>query len=155
MYKTVKKLVYFITFAMFITYTYGYKNADEAIKALKSQKNSEVIKACKYLGDEEEKKGIDGLIEVMKTHKNSKVRISAISALSKMDEKGKPTTELKNVIMKDSDNTVVYAALIAIYNLKDFENKAAKEALDYCDQNKKNDRYITDIVQRIKKVLKE
>lgn len=153
--KPLKKIVLFLSFTVFIASAFAYKNADEAIKALSAKDNAEVIKACKYLGEEEEKKAIKPLISVIKTHKNPKVRIAAISALSKMDEKGTPTTELKNVVMTDADNTVVYAALIAIYNLKDFENKAASEALDYCDKNKKGDKYITDIVQRIKKALKD
>ncbi len=133
----------------------AYKNTDEARNALKSADDAEVIKACAYLGEEEEKKAVDDLLVVIKNHKNPKVRIAAISALSRTEVKGKPTTELKNLIVSEKDNTIVYAAVIGIFNLQDFENKAATEVLDFCDQNKKDDPYITDIVARIKKAMKK
>lgn len=130
------------------------KSTKDYIKDLQSSDPKTVIAAAHYLGKEEEKEAIDPLIAVAKNNSNTQVRVAAIAALGQMDEKGKPTTELKNIIVSDKNNTVVYAALLAILNLKDFDNKAAKEAIDYCDKNKSDDPFIKDAVQKIKKLMK-
>ncbi|MDH5717776.1 MAG: HEAT repeat domain-containing protein [Spirochaetia bacterium] len=127
-------------------------NADY-IKDLKSDKEAVVIEACKGLRTAAAKEAIEPLIEVLKNNESIKARIAAANALGVMQEKGKPTTALKEAIEKDVSNDVIYASLLSILNLKDFENPDAKKALEFCNENKMDDKLIKDIVDRINKAM--
>ena len=152
-----KKIAILSTIALAFTFssTAADKSNEDYINDLTSDDQATVNSACLHLGKEEEKKAIDDIINVIKTSTNTGTKVSCIDALSKMDEKGKPTTSLKEVVETDKDNSVVYSALLAILNLKDFENKSAETALDYANENKKDDYLISDIVTRIKEAIEK
>ena len=147
-----KKIAILSTIALAFTFssTAADKSNEEYINDLTSSDQALVNSACLHLGKEEEKKAIDEIINVIKTSPNTGTKVSCIDALSKMGEKGKPTTSLKEVVETDKDNSVVYSALLAILNLKDFENVDADTALDYASENKHDDDLIKDVVRRIK-----
>ena len=126
------------------------KEVQDYINDLKAGEEQKVLEAAKYLGKEKEKEAIEPIIDAIKFHGLRNVRIALVDALGRMDEKGRPTSALKELIETDKDNHVIYTALLAILNLKDFENEDAKKALDYCDQNKKDDIFIADAVAKIK-----
>lgn len=129
------------------------KTTKEYIVDLKSDNDATVITASKNLGEAKAKEAIEPMIEAVKTHQNPKVRIALASGLGLMETKTQPTTALSEVIKTDDDNSVVYASLLAILNLKDFDNPATKEAIDYCEKNKTGDEYITDVVKKIHAAL--
>ena len=147
-----KKIAILSTIALAFTFssTAADKSNEEFINDLTSGDQALVNSACLHLGKEEEKKAIDEIINAIKTSTDTGTKVSCIDALSKMDEKGKPTTSLKEVVETDKDNSVVYSALLAILNLKDFENVDADTALDYASENKQDDDLIKDVVRRIK-----
>lgn len=152
-----KKIAILSTIALAFTFssTAADKSNEDYIGDLKSGDQALVNSACLHLGKEEEKKAIDEIINVIKTSTNTSTKVSCIDALSKMGEKGKPTTSLKEVVETDKDNSVVYSALLAILNLKDFENEDAKIALDYADENKQDDDLMSDVVKRIKEAMEK
>jgi len=125
------------------------KSTDEYIKDLQSESAEVVITAAQNLGEKKVVEAIDPLIEVIKTHESAKVRIAVASSLGKMGTKGEPTTTLSKVIMKDNDNSVVYASLLAILNLGDVKNEAALEAVKFCEENKSDDIFIKDVVSKL------
>lgn len=148
-------LLFSIMMLVSVNSLYAEKSEKEYIQDLSSNDAATVKEAAKYVGKEKVTHAIDPLINVANNFPRSDVRISAVSALGMMEEKGKPTTALKDVIMKDADNDVVYASLLSILNLKDFENADAAAALDYCEKNKMNDIFIADIVKRIRVKMSE
>lgn len=131
------------------------KSVDEYIGDLKSSDDAVVITAARQLGLVKAKPAIDPLVEVLKTNKNPQVRISAASSLGQIGEKGAPTNALSSAVQTDEDNAVVYASLLAILNLADFDNPSAEEALDYAEKNKSDDEFIKDVVSRIRKAMKK
>ena len=153
-----KKIAILSTIALAFTFsiTAADKSNEAYINDLKSDDQDLVNSACLHLGKEEEKKAIDEIINAIKTSTNNTgTKVSCIDALSKMGEKGKPTTSLKEVVETDKDNSVVYSALLAILNLKDFENEDAEMALAYADTNKEDDDLISDVVKRIRKAMEK
>lgn len=152
-----KKIAILSTIALAFTFssTAADKSNEAYIDDLTSGDQALVNSACLHLGKEEEKKAIDEIINVIKTSPNTGTKVSCIDALSKMGEKGKPTTSLKEVVETDKDNSVVYSALLAILNLKDFENEDAKTALNYADANKQDDDLMSDVVRRIREAMEK
>jgi len=153
-----KKLIALCTFTILIfgnaaIYGQNKKTADDYINDLSSGDDTVVITAVQNLGNSKNKDAIDPLINTIKTHQNPRVRIATASSLGKMGTKGEPTTALRDVVMNDDNNSVVYASLLAILNLGDFDNPAAKEALEFCEENKTDDVEISDVVKRIYDVM--
>ncbi len=142
-----------LTAALFMAIGPLAANVDEKIKDLQSEDDAKVIAAAQWLGKEGEKKAVDPLIKLAKSERSPVVRIHAISALGLIQEKGKTTTELKGIISQEVDKSVVYAALVALMNVKDFENADFKTALETAEQKHQDDIYIKDIIQRIRKAL--
>jgi len=131
------------------------KTVDEYRADLTSEDDQVVMDAATALGQKKSKDAMDDLIEVIKTHENPQVRIRVADTLGRMGTKEQPTNALNDVIQNDEDNAVVYAALLAILNLGDFGNPSAEEAIDFCEQNKSDDPYITDVVKRLREAMKK
>lgn len=131
------------------------KSDQEYIKDLKSQDKQTVINAARYLGDEKVTDGIEPLIKVIERNQDTDIRVAAITALGRMEQKGRPTSYLSSVVQSDPNYTVVYTSLLAMLSLEDFENPDAEKALNYADQNHQADPYIADIVKRVKKAKEE
>lgn len=129
------------------------KNKAENIADLKSADDAVAIKAAQELGSDGAKDAIEPLGEIVKSKRTAGVRIAAASALGRMDVKGRPTTILREAIEIDQDNQVLYTELLAILNLKDLKNDDLKKAVEFCENNKKSDEFISDIVVRIRKVM--
>ena len=148
-----KKIAILSTIALAFTFstTAADKSNKDYINDLTSNDQALVSSACLHLGKEEEKKAIVQIIDAINKSTNTgTTKVSCIDALSKMGEKGEPTTSLKKIVETDKDNSVVYSALLGILNLKDFENQDVEAALDYASENKEDDDLIKDIVKRIK-----
>jgi HEAT repeat protein len=128
------------------------KDKAEFIADLKSADDAIVIAAAQNLGNDGVKDAIEPLGEVLKSNRATGVRIAAASALGRMDTKGRPTSLLKEAIVKDQDNQVIYTELLAILNLKDLENGDLLKAIEFCEANKSSDIFIADIVSKIRKV---
>lgn len=127
------------------------KDKKENIADLKSADDAVAIKAAQELGADGVKDAIDPLGEVVKSNRASGVRIAAASALGRIGEKGRSTTILKEAIEADQDNHVVYTELLALMNIADLENPDLTKAVEFCENNKKSDQFISDIVGRIRK----
>lgn len=127
------------------------KDKKENIADLKSADDAVAIKAAQELGADGVKDAIDPLGEVVKSNRAAGVRIAAASALGRIGEKGRSTTILKEAIEADQDNHVVYTELLALMNIADLENPDLTKAVEFCENNKKSDQFITDIVGRIRK----
>ena len=127
------------------------KDKKENIADLKSADDAVAIKAAQELGNDGVKDAIEPLGELIKSNRASGVRIAAASALGRIGQKGRSTTILREAIEADQDNHVVYTELLALMNLQDFENADLTKAVEFCENNKKSDMYITDIVSRIRK----
>lgn len=130
------------------------KSPKEYIADLKSDNDETVMTAARELGAAKAKDAIDPMIERIKSHQNPRVRIVLAKGLGLMETKKQPTTALSEVVQADDDNSVVYASLLAILNLKDFDNPDAAKALEYCEKNKANDPYIADVVKKIRDAMK-
>ncbi|HMV43432.1 MAG TPA: HEAT repeat domain-containing protein [Leptospiraceae bacterium] len=130
---------------------------DIHIKNLSSGTESDKIAACNYLGKEKETKYISEVQEALKTTDSPKVAVSCANALGYFQEKGSPTTTLKNKIISVSNSDVVYACLVSILNiaLKNGYEADAKAAIQYSDINHRQDEFVADIIDRIKKRFKE
>lgn len=105
------------------------------------------------LEKKKKKKAVDPLIRLAKSERSPLVRIHAISALGLIKEKGKTTTELRQLIEQENHKTVVYSALVAILNIKDTDNADFRRALEISEQKHQDDPYIRDITQRIRKII--
>ncbi|MEM7184392.1 MAG: HEAT repeat domain-containing protein [Spirochaetota bacterium] len=116
------------------------------------------VKACKYYGQEkQDKQAVASLINLLRDTTDSKVAVESAIALGYIKENGAATTALKDKIESTKDSDVVYASLIAILNIT-VQNKtyepAAKQALEYADQNHRSDEFVSDIIDRIKAKLR-
>jgi len=129
------------------------KSKAENLADLKSADDAIAIKAAQELGNDGVKDAIEPLGELVKSKRAAGVRIAAASALGRMDVKGRPTTILREAIEADQDNQVIYTELLALMNLKDIKNEDLKKAIEYCENNKKSDPFIADILVRIRKVF--
>ncbi len=142
---------------LFVTLTGGFSEEKKVeadyITDLSSKEDQLVILACKKLGEIKSKNAIQALVKTLDEHENPRVRIVAASSLGQTEAKGDPTDALKEAIENDESNDVVYSALLAIGNLKDFDNPNVKASLEYCEENKKDDPFIKDIVVRVRKFL--
>jgi hypothetical protein len=128
------------------------------VKNLSKGTESEKIAACNHLGKEKsEKKYISEIQETLKNTDNPKVAIACANALGYMQEKGSPTSTLKNKIMAESNSDVVYACLVSILNIaiKNGYEPDAKAAIQYSDINHRGDEFVADLIDRIKKKFKE
>jgi hypothetical protein len=130
------------------------KTPKDYIVDLKSDNDETVMTAARELGAAKAKDAIEPMIESIKSHQNPKVRIVLAKGLGLMGTKQQPTSALSEVVKSDDDNSVVYASLLSILNLKDFENPDAISALEFCEQNKSSDPYINDVVKKIRDVMK-
>ena len=116
------------------------------------------IKACKHYGQEvQDKQAVAPLINLLRNTTDPKVAAESAVALGYIKENGDATTALKDKIESTKDSNVVYASLIAILNIT-VQNKtyepAAKQALEYADQNHRNDEFVSDVIDRIKGKLR-
>ncbi|MCE9499703.1 MAG: HEAT repeat domain-containing protein [Leptospira sp.] len=131
------------------------KTADEQLKALSSGTDEEKIAACRYLGnDKKDETAINELINLLKATDNPKVAAAAAVALGYIKKGGASTKALKDKIMSENDSNVVYAALLALYNIT-VENKAVeddtKAAVEYADTHHRQNEFVADALDKIKK----
>lgn len=129
------------------------KDKAEFIADLKSTDDAVATAAAQHLGKEGVKDAIEPLGELVKSNRATGVRIAAAAALGKMDTKGRPTTILREAIEAEQDNQVLYTELLAILNLKDVNNPDLDKAVTYCEANKAHDRFVADVVKRIRKAF--
>lgn len=127
------------------------------VKNLSSGTDLDKINACNYLGKEKEKKYLTEIQETLKSSDNPKVAASCATALGYFQEKGSATTTLKNKIMSVSNTDVVYACLVSILNIaiKNGYEEDAKTAVQYSDVHHRQDEFVADLIDRIKKRFKE
>jgi len=130
------------------------KSNEDYIKDLKSSDTSVVIDAERYLGGEKVKEAVDPLLEVLANHENANVRAHAATALGRIEDK-KAVKPLRMAVENDSSKDVVYSALVALLNLKDYENEHTIKALDYADAHHRDDPFIADVVDRLRKKIKK
>lgn len=131
-----------------------FAQTEDKIRDLESADDAKVVEAAQWLGKEKEKKAIDPLINVAKSKRSSWVRLHAISALGLIKEKGKTTSELRSLIEEENQKPLVYAALVAILNIKDVDNPDFKKALELVDERHQDDPDIKDITARIRRAIK-
>ncbi|MCC6274926.1 MAG: HEAT repeat domain-containing protein [Leptospiraceae bacterium] len=135
------------------------KSADEHLKALSSGTDEEKIAACKYLGNEKkDKTALKQIIALLKATDNPKVAAAAAIALGYIKEKGEPTKALKEKIMSETDSNVVYACLLALYNItvaNEVLEDDTKAALEYADTHHRQNEFVADALDKIKKKAKK
>ncbi len=131
------------------------KSIDQYIEDLNSKEDQVIIVSATQLGEKKATKSIPQLINVAQNHKSPKVKIAVIGALSLMETKEEPTNSLAEIIKTSDNNSVVYAALLAVGNLKDITNPNLKEILDFCAEKKSDDPFIYDLVQRVQKLIQK
>ena len=139
--------------AVMVVGSLSAKGKAEYIADLKSTDDSVTTAAAQYLGNEGVKDAIEPLGELVKSNRATDVRIAAAAALGKMDTKGRPTTILREAIEVEQDNQIVYTELLALLNLKDTSNPDLEKAVSFCEANKTSDRFVADVVKRIRKVF--
>jgi len=130
------------------------KSNEDNIKDLKSSDTSVVIEAERYLGDKKVKDAVDPLLEVLANHENANVRAHAATALGRIEDK-KAVKPLRMAVENDASKDVVYSALVGLFNLKDFDNEHTTKALDYADANHRDDPFIADMIDRLRKKIKK
>ena len=123
------------------------------VSALSSTDNIVVETASQLLGDRKAIEGLNPLIEVAKNHANAQTRIVAITALSNYVNFGEPTTSLGNIVLNDSNDEVVYAALLAIANIQDVDNPILQNVVDFIQTDEIDDIFIKDISKRLDKYI--
>jgi len=131
------------------------KSADEHLKALSSGTDEEKIAACRFLGnDKKDESAIPELINLLKATDNPKVAAATAVALGYIKKSGASTKALKDKIMSENDSNVVYAALLALYNIS-VENKSVeddtKAAVEYADTHHRQNEFVADALDKIKK----
>lgn len=138
---------------------FAEKSADEHLKALSSGTDEEKISACKFLGNEKkDKTSIKQIIALLKATDNPKVAAAAAIALGYIKEKGEPTKALKEKIMSETDSNVVYACLLALYNItvaNETLEEDTKAALEYADTHHRQNEFVADALDKIKKKAKK
>lgn len=129
------------------------KSKEEHTKALSSGTDAEKVEACNFLGNKKkDKTSIDAIIETLKNTDSAKVGVSCAVALGYIGQKGKSITALKDKIQSTDNTDIVYAALLAIYNIsmssKTLEDDA-KTAYEYAKTHHAHDPYIADAVSKL------
>ena len=119
------------------------------INALSSENNTVVEVASQLLGERKAIEGLEPLLELAKNHADSRTRLIVITALSNYESLGEPTTTLGNIVLNDGHDEVVYAALLAIANIKDVDNPVLKDVIDFLKEDRIDDVFIKDISARI------
>lgn len=132
--------------------TYGQAQSS-LLDNLSSDDSKVAIEAAKSLGRQKDATAIKPLLKAAESHPDYKVRSAAAAALGNMETKPEITSGLKKVVESDANNAVVYAALVAIFNQKDFSNKDSIKAVEYCEKNKMDDAFIKDIITKIRKAM--
>jgi HEAT repeat protein len=141
------------SFVFLLTISLFAQDGGNLVSQLKSDDAATAVSAANSLGRKKEAAAINPLIEAAKNHPSFKVRAAAASALGNMEAKPNLIKALKGIIESDKNNAVVYSALVAIFNLKDFSNKDALGAVEYCEKNKMDDVFIKDIISKIRKAM--
>lgn len=130
------------------------KEKQDYINDLSSNDLGIVKEASKWLGEEKPKDAIGPMLNAVRNQRSNAAKIAIITALGNYkDNEGEPTTGLRSVIETDADNNVVYSALLAIMNVKDFKNPDTLKAIDYCETNKQDDPFLRDITGRMRKII--
>lgn len=129
------------------------QDSGNLISQLKSDDAATAVSAANSLGRNKDASAVNPLIDAAKSHPSFKVRAAAAAALGNMEAKPNLSSALKGIIETDKNNAVVYSALVAIFNLKDFSNKDALKAVEYCEKNKMDDVFIKDIIGKIRKAM--
>ena len=146
-----KQLTHFLFLGLFLILSVSLNAQSVSINNLDSSDEQVVISTIQELGKQKNKQAIPSLIKLAKENKSIKVQIASISALGNMpNQNGEPTNSLAQIIQTTNNNEIVYAALLAMANLKDIKNENIVKVLAYCEASKMNDPFIKDIIEKVK-----
>lgn len=149
-----KRLILLISFILFISHSsvFAQTEGEEHLQNLTSGSDSQKIAACEYFGAEGDASVIPQIIDILSYTENPRLASSAAIALGYIQEKGRPTTALKDRIMTEKNPDVVYSSLLALMSiaLKNEELEPdAKIALEHANSTHKSDIFIADLVEKI------
>lgn len=153
-----KKLVFLVIFMVFAynASLFAEEGAEEHLSNLSSGNDNQKIAACDYFGKEKDSSVVPQIITLLRGTENPKVASAAAIALGNIQQKGEPTTALKDRIMMETNTDVVYSSILALMSItiKNEELEPdAKAALDHASTNHNSDVFVADLVEKIKRKL--
>lgn len=127
---------------------------DIHVKNLSSGTEAEKIAACDIIG--REKKYISEIQDLLKRTSSPRVAVACANSLGYIQEKNS-IASLKSKIMSESNSDVVYVCLLSILNIsiKNGYDSDARYAVQYSDIHHRQDEFVADLIDRIKKKFKE
>jgi HEAT repeat protein len=120
---------------------------------LTSGTDAEILEALEYFTKQKDKEQIPSIIAVLRDTDNAKVAQTAAISLGVLGTKGDSTQALKERIEKDPNTLVTYACILALLNIhrEDREtDSTAREALEHAYNNKRQDPFVSDILEKLK-----
>ncbi len=146
----------FLILFFFVVFAISSKEKSKAdyIKDLSSEDSKKLIAASDYMGSKKVDSSILRLIQLLQDHDDVRVRISVAAALGQQKKETKKIIQaLRSAVENDESNEVVYTSLLALGNIAEKNNKDALAAVKYCEDNKKDDIFIKDIIQRVRDMV--
>ncbi len=119
--------------------------------------DSEKASALEYFGKEKKDKSKSStVIEILNTSKNPKVTSRAAVALGYFAETGNAVEALKLKIESETDPTVVYPCLVALFHIQTKTEKPDEkiiEAFRFADKNRRSDELVASFIDKVKAKL--
>lgn len=125
------------------------KTTEEYIADLKSDDNTEVVNALRYLGTEQEEKALPDILNLLQLDKPFEVHLNTIKAIGFIKQKGDSVKALYNFLAKTKDRNLAYAVITALISIADHENSYSKKSLKVAKANFPDDIFIQDACKRI------
>lgn len=150
-----------LSFAIFVLllslplFSEGAKTTPDYKTLLSSGTDQERMEALDHFAKEKDKSQIPAIIEVLREADSVRLAQKAAITLGLLGEKGDSTKALKNKIQSDENAEVVYACILAIFNIHkgdkaDARDADAVEALQYANENRRQDPFVADILDKLK-----
>ncbi len=144
--------VFFPVFSIFSNVEKESMSSDPALD-LSTGTDQEKLQAIEAILKSKDKSQVPTLIDILNSTQNPRVAGDAAIALGVIGEKEKSTTALKQKIESTENGDIVYACVLALYNIHrkgDKKDPEAEAAIQFALENRRQDPFVADILDRLK-----
>lgn len=129
------------------------KDSDDYKTALVSGTDGERMEALRHFAKEKDKTQIPAIIKLLEEAENPAVASEAAITLGVIGEKGESTQALKSAIQSTENGDIVYASILALFNIHREDEKVdptAKEAMKFAFSQRRQDPYVVDLMEKLR-----
>jgi hypothetical protein len=120
---------------------------------LVSGTDAEKTQALKHFAEKKDKSQIPAIITLLNESENPAIASEAAITLGVIGKSGESTTALKKKIESTENGDIVYACVLAIFNIHRKDEKRdpeAEAALRFALENRRQDPFVVDILEKLK-----